>query len=228
MKKLFVLVLALCLFALPALAMADEATLTVVGNATVTIVPDYAKMVIGANTTGDTVEAAALENSKTIENVIAALKALGLTNEDISTSSFNVYPRYDYNSAVPTVNGYQVEHMLNVRVNDVAAVGAALDAAMKAGANQSYGVNFLSTKSGEASDEALEKAIAEGMRKAELAAKAAGKTLGNLKAISEADVGYSPIYNTTEKAAMDTAGGTQLQAGNLEVSAAVTITYELK
>ncbi len=228
MKKLFVLVLALCLFTLPALALADGAKLTVTGNATVTLAPDLATITIGVGTDGDTVEQASKDTAAAIDKMIAAVKALGVEDEDIQTTSFYVNPRYNYSSDTPMMVGYRVEHMLSVTVRDLDKLGQILDDAMTAGANQMYGMNFGSSIQGEAADEALQNAIIEASRKAELMAKATSQTLGELKEINEKEPTYSVIYNRSAKATMDTAAGTQLQAGTLEVSATVELVYETK
>lgn len=230
MKKLLVLAMVLCLFALPALAESTQAIkLTVSGSASVSVEPDYAQVIIGAMTASETVDQSAEQNAAVTAAIKEALKTLGIAEEDVSTSSFNVNPSYDYGNytGAPTVTGYQVEHMLKVTVRDLSQLGAVLDAAMKAGANQTYGVNFMSTKQADASDKALQNAIADGLRKAQIAAQAAGKELGSLIAIEE-DYGYTPYYGATEKLAMDSAAGTSITAGMLEITASVKVTCELK
>ena len=63
----------------------------------VKVTPDRATIQIGVQTRGATAAAAGTENATKTQAVLAALRALGLTNDQLSTTSYNVYPeqRYD-------------------------------------------------------------------------------------------------------------------------------------
>lgn len=226
MKKLFIVLLAALLLILPALALADDAELTVIGTATVVLQPDRATFTVGVETRADTVKAAVDGNNATLNAVIAALKDVGIAAEDMSTANYYVSTEYDYSVSPATLTGYNVSNTLNVTVRDIEQVGAVIDAATAAGANQVYGVNFYSSKTDDSLDHALTLAIQEGMRKAQLAAIAAGRSLGALKALEENTGAPSYFAN----AVYDTAasGETAILPENLTVSASVTMTYELK
>lgn len=228
-------IMALTLFAAPALAEGDDyvKTITVQGAKTLMVPADYATMNLGVTITAETVDKAQSENAEILTNVIAAIKALGIEDGDIITSSFNVYPQFDYQygklGETRVLTGYQVENMLQITVHDLDKVSSVLDAAMGAGANQSYGINFQSTKQSEVYDAALKAAVEDGARKAELLAKAGGKTLIELITLNEsADMNYR-VYETA-KYAMDSAAGasTPIMAGEISVNATVTMVYTFK
>ena len=149
--------------------------------------------------------------------------------EDIVTENLSVSPMYDYQygklGESQTVIGYQVENRLRVTVRDVNQVGAVMDAGVAAGANEAFGITFLSSNEADAADQALRAAVAEGQRKAELMAEACGKTLGNLVSVNENAYGGSG--GVTLKYAADAAAGTTVLANDLTVSAQVTLTYQL-
>ena len=240
LKKLLAVTLAtllvLALAAAPALAEStvpqNQNTLIVLGNATITLEPDYATMNLGVTTKGATVSEAQALNSGIMDKVITALKEQGIDEKDIVTSSFNVYANYDYQysqiSGGETLNGYQVDNMLMITVRDIAKVSKVLDAAMGAGANQSYGITFGSTKQTEAYDTALSAAVKEGMRKAELLAAASGKKLGQLVTVEEKEYNYAPYGTTAKYATEDAAGGTPILSGEISVNATVTLTYQFE
>lgn len=229
MKKLLILLTVLTMTILPLTAFADDdATLTVQGSATVTLAPDMAEVTVGVSTVKDAVADAAETNAKLVNSVIDALKALGLTDADMTTQDFNVSPQYDYSSfGTQSVKGYQVHNSLRIVIRDLEQLGAILDAAMNAGANECYGVTFLATGAAEATDKALTLAIAEAARKAQLMADASGLKVYKLEALTENQSGgyYRGAVNTVMDAGL--AKGTTILADKLEFSASVTAEYSL-
>jgi len=229
MKKIVGLVLALCILTMLALpALADDGTLKVTGSAAVSFAPDMATITIGVGIDGDSIAQAGKDAATAIASLVDLFKSHGIADEDIQTANFYMNPRYNYYGETQTVVGYRVEHMLNVNIRDLEKVNTVLDEAMSSGANQMYGMNFGSSKQSEAADEALQNAIREGARKAELMAAAAGKTLSNLEEVNEKADGYAAVYVRSNKAMLDSAAGTQVQTGMLEITAVVELVYELR
>lgn len=234
MKKTISMLIAFLLLVTAPLALAEgttplesSATLTATGNASVVIAPDFATVILGVNTQAETVAAAQEENAKQMASLIQALTAQGIGKEDMSTSYFNVNPIYDYNTynadGTQKNIGYRVENSLQVTIWNLDSISMVLDAAMAAGANQSYGLSFDSTKRGEAYDQALTAAVKEAKRKAAVLADAAEEPLGQLVSISEQSVGYSGGYGISSKA--DSVTGTSVLSGTLTVEASVLVTY---
>lgn len=228
MKKLISLLCAMLLLALPTLALADDAHLTVTGTATITLPADRAILSIGVRTTAATATDAAAQNADGITALLAALEAAGILPEDITTAEYNIYPNYDYIDGVSSLTGYQITNMLSVVVRDVTQIGKVLDAAINAGANETYGISFTSTRQAEAQDEALTAAIAEAQRKGALMAEAAGMQLGGIEEITENGGGYAVYSNAKFDMAAGMVGSTTILADGVDVTATVTITFELK
>ena len=132
MKKLLILLLTLALL-LPVFAQAEHAaapgaTITVSGNATVTLKADYAQVTVGVSTKAPTVEEASQKNTVAIHAVIVALTEAGVLEEDIATSNYSVNAEYDYSSmGGQRLTGYNVSNQLNVPIRDMAHIGATLD-----------------------------------------------------------------------------------------------------
>ena len=237
MKRLLSVLLVLCITLCFGAALGETATpeaspavLTVTGEAQVIIPADYAQLVLGVSTQDESVTTASTINSTTLDAVIEALHGIGVAPEDIVTENFSVSPMYDYQygklGESQTVTGYQVENRLRVTVRDVNQVGAVMDAGVSAGANEAFGITFLSSQESAASDEALRAAVAEGQRKAELMAEACGKDLSALVSVTEnASGGYGGV--TLNSLAADASAGTTVLANDLTVSAQVTLTYQL-
>ena len=191
-------------------------SIVVHGTSSITLKADFGSINLGVNTKGATVAEAQALNSETMDKVIAAIREQGVAEEDIVTNSFNVYANYDYQYSKLTegesVSGYQVENMLMVTVRDLAKISKVLDAAMAAGANQSYGITFSSSKQAEAYDEALKTAVKDGARKAGLLAASMDKTLGELAGMEEKEYSYNLYGGSAMYKAEDAAAGTPILA----------------
>ncbi len=232
MKKLLALILTLMLalsgFALAETAAADGATITVTGSAVVTLEADYAQVSVGVSTSAKTVDEASKQNAEAIHTVIEALKAAGVKEDDIATSNYSVHAEYDYSSlGGQKLSGYNVTNQLNVVIRDMAHIGATLDKATAAGANNIYNIQFLSTKADEAQDEATAYAVQDAMRRAKLLAEAAGLQLGSIVSISDSTGGYA-VVTRSYKSTLDAAAGNSILPDDASVSANVTIVFELK
>lgn len=232
MKKLLILLLTLALL-LPVFAQAEHAaapgaTITVSGNATVTLKADYAQVTVGVSTKAPTVEEASQKNTAAIHAVIVALTEAGVLEEDIATSNYSVNAEYDYSSmGGQRLTGYNVSNQLNVTIRDMEHIGATLDKATAAGANTIYNIQFLSTKADAAMDEATAYAVQDAMRRAQLLANAAGLQLGSIVSITDTVTGYGGMPRTY-KSTMDSAAGNSILPDDASVSASVTIVFELK
>lgn len=225
MKKMVLALMVAMVLALPMLALADG-ELTVIGTATVTLTPDMAELSVGVETHAETVNEAVSGNSDTLRAVIDALAAMSIDEGDISTNSYYVGMDYNYAMSPAALTGYYVSNTLNVVVRDIEQIGDVIDAATAAGANQVYGITFRSSQEADSHDRALTLAIEEGMRKAQLMAAAGGCTLGQLKDIAEDGMqsyGVSRAYDLAASSA-----GTTIMAGELSVTASVTLTFELR
>ena len=222
MKK--ILCLALCLIFTLSFAAAEGATLTVAGTASVTLTPDFATINLGVSTQAKTVAEAQTENAARMNALLDALTAQGIADVDIQTTYFNVHPLSEYRSNIAEITGYQVSNQLSVTVRDLNSISTVLDAAISAGANESYGLTFDSTKRNEAYDQAVALAAKEAVRKAEVLAAASGVKLGSLLTVSENNMGYAGDNGIRMKLE-DTAAGTLILQGELAVSATVTMAY---
>lgn len=223
MKRIVIILLALLLSALPLVSLAEGApTVTVNGAATVSVPADYAKVNLAVETNAPAVADALSENADRMAQVLAALADAGIPAEDIVTDRFHVYTQYDYTGDKHT---YNVTNALTVTVRELGDAGRLIDIALSAGANACNGITFYSDAAAQANDDALVAAIAEARRKAELAAVACGKSLGDLVSINESYGSYGGVR--LAKAA-DMTAGTAIMPDGLDFTANVTATFELK
>jgi uncharacterized protein YggE len=233
LKRTIVTLTVFCLLAAavsaPALAApAEQGKITVTGHAEATVAPDVAFVTAGIVTTGTDVEAARGDNDRIMRRIIDALAARGIAKSKIATSQFNLQPIYsneNRDGGPVAISGYRLQNSVTVTVEDLTKIGAVIDAAFQAGANQFHGLRFAVKDDGRLHDELLRKAVADGRHKAAVMAEALGVTLGQPLSVSEAGR-YMPMA-ASDMALKSVAGGAPIEAGTLTVSVDVNLVFAM-
>jgi uncharacterized protein len=215
--------------ALPASAAENNVSkLIVQGEGTVRAAPDVATVVLGVETQNASASGAAAENAKLMNETIAALRSAGIAEKDIQTSGYSLTtaPEEQPKTAgeKPKAPLFIATNQVTVGLNDTGKVGLVLDAAVAAGSNSIQSVGFDIRNPQPEKDKALTLAIEDARRKAEVAAKAASVKLGRVMEISE---GYGYVSAAPKRAAYAADIATPIQPGEMEVTASVTVTYEV-
>ena len=208
----------------------DGTRLDVVATGEVNRVPDIARISAGVVTTAPTATAALQQNADRMVAVRRALRAAGIADRDIQTSSINLYPdyRHDERGSNPQIIGYRASNELMVTFRDIANAGKILDALVAQGANQINGPMLGIDKPEAALDEARTKAVANARARAELYAKAIGKRVGRILSISESGGHFAPPPMVMMRAASaDAAASTGIEPGQQTLTASVQVSFEL-
>ncbi len=164
--------------------------IVVIGEGSVSAVPDYAQIIGGVTTQGKSVKEATAANSKIMAAITAALLDAGIAQKEIQTSRFWVRP--DYNSSSPAkISGYEVSNQVTVKIRDLNKAGDVIERMVGAGATDVGNIQFQHSDPSKLLDEAREAAVADAKRKAAVYAKASGITLGRVAWLTE-DAGYTP------------------------------------
>jgi uncharacterized protein YggE len=204
-------------------------SMNVSGTGRVTIVPDMATINIGVRTEADAVSDA-LEGNTTQANAIAdILQEMGVAEEDIQTSNFNVYPSERYDPMTGQVEGryFVVENTVTVTVRDLPQLGNILSAVVEAGANNIYGINFSVDDREAALAEARQLAIEDAQAKAQAIAEEAGVALGDLVNISVSSSDMPITYYDAKGGAYSEAAA-PIAAGTLSIVMQAYLTYEIQ
>ena len=157
-------------------------TITVNGQGILKVAPDVATIHVTVEKTAKTAAQAQKDVNEELTDVIAAMKALGVTDEDIVTSHISVYPsyRYDEKTDKQVLENYQAYTSVNVTTNDVDNAGKYVDAALNAGATGTNGVTFSLEKPETYYNQALTEAVKAAQSSATAIAQAYGKPLGQV------------------------------------------------
>jgi uncharacterized protein len=200
--------------------------LIVQGEGKANVAPDKATIVLGVQTKNASAASAAAENAQQMNETINALLAAGIAENEIQTSGYSLGTEPQ---DVPVMTGemqkaplFVASNTVTVNLNNTADVGQVLDAAVSAGSNSIQEVTFDLKNPRQQRDQALTAAIEDAQRKAVVAAQAAGVKLGRVLEISE---GYGYVAAASRSAAFDVA--TPIMPGKMEITASVTVTYEI-
>jgi hypothetical protein len=205
-------------------------SMSVSGTGRVTIVPDMATINVGVRTEAEAV-AEALDTNTAQANAIADIlkEDMGVAEDDIQTSNFNVYPAERYDPMTGQVEGqyFVVENTVNVTVRDLSQLGSVLSAVVEAGANNIYGINFSVEDREAAVAEARQLAIEDAQAKAQAIAEEAGVKLGDLVNISVSS-NDMPISYFDAKGGAYAEAAVPIAAGTLAIVMQANLTYEIQ
>jgi len=203
-------------------ATAGAPTITATGHGEARIAPDRATVSIGVQTKAPTAAQASAENARKQRAVIDALKSLGITDQEISTVEYSVYPESaptTTDERTPRILGYTVSNSVRVDVQHVDRLGAIIDAALGHGANAINSVDFSSSNEDEARRAALALAVQHARGDAEAMARGAGGRLGELVDLTS-EAAARPI-EFGQRMAIGAAAATPISPGSETVAVEV-------
>jgi uncharacterized protein len=209
-----------------------QAFVRVGGEGRVAARPDLATMSLGVEALAKALPDAVRDADARMRGVVTAVTGAGVPEKDVRTTRYDVVLErkadpYGRGPGEPV--GYRVVHELRVAIRggDPARAGAVLDTAIRAGANAVHSIAFEKEDVTADRARALELALAAARVKAEAMARGAGRTLGDVVAVSEGG-GRGPVVPMRKTMAFAVEGGAPVQAGDLEVVAEVEVEYTLR
>lgn len=193
--------------------------------------PDLAALSFSVVTQGNEAAKVQTDNDAKMTRVIDFLKSNGVTEEDIETSGYNLYPQYDYSSPnySQEIIGYNLNQNVTAKIRKLETVSAILGGLTGKGVNQinnaAYSIDDPDKLKADARNEAIDKA----KEKANELADRLGVKLGKVINFSEGQSYVpGPIYDRALPAADGYGGGSPVQPGTEDVTVSVTLTFELK
>ncbi len=222
---------------------AGPTTISVSGEGEVTAVPDIGQFSFSVIASGaDATVAREAANTKTNE-IIAFLKEKGVEEKDIRTDSYNLYPKYKYETkpcpmgsfcpSEQVEDGFEVSQSITVKVRNLDSVGELVAGAGDRGATNLSSIQFTIDDTSNLKSEARILAIADAKEKAEVLAKELGVRLEKMVGYYE-DEGYAQPYyggmggDMMVKTAMESSVVPDMPVGESVTKSKVTITYQVK
>lgn len=197
--------------------------ITVVGVGSAKAIPDVSDWSFGVQTDADSASAALKGASEATKKIIAALRHAGVAKSDLRTEQVSLYPRMSNDGR--EVVGYSASSSVSATVRDLGKAGAAVDAAVAAGANQISGPMLRVADSKAQYQEAVDAALDDARARAQAIASKAGVTLGAPVAIVESGGGGAPVpvYDRVALSAAEI----PVEPGTQEISASLLVTFSI-
>jgi hypothetical protein len=213
-----------------------EKTISVTGTATAEVKPDLLHVQFGVETQEKTAKEALEANSSLMNAVVAAIKDAGITESEIGTSNFNIYPVYDSYQEQSTgrytqeLIGYRVSNVLSVETKKLDLAAPIIDNAVAAGTNRVDSVFFtLSPETQlQMKDSLLEKAVLNAKSKAEKALSPLDHKIIGVKSVSlsEFAIPYPmPMFSADMAFAEKSAVPTPIFTSDQDVSTSVSVVF---
>jgi uncharacterized protein len=213
-------------------------SLVVAGRGDVRAAPDEAAVRLGVLAQAATAGAAQQQANQTVTALLRAVRGLGVRQEQIRTSELSLSPVYapvrpqavaaGEEPQGPRIVGYQASNSVTVTLDKLDQVGAVVDAGLGAGANRLEGVAFGLRHDEAARQAALRDAAAQARGKAAALAAAMHVRLVEVLEVREEGTAVpQPRFEAMRMSAGGAAVATPVSAGQLDVSASVTVRYRI-
>ncbi len=199
--------------------------------------PDIALVSLSVKTPRETEAATVVsKNSETMNKIIEMLKAKGIEEKDVKSSSFSVNPVYSYPTGLaPKIDGYEAYQELQVKIRDLEKIGDVIASSAQLGANQIGNISFTIDDPENLKMQAREKAVAAAKEKAMQMEKITGIDLGEVVNVYETSYDdHQPVPYYAAKTDMgmgmsnEAITAPQIASGENEIRVDVTLVYKVK
>lgn len=204
-------------------------TITVVGQAELKVVPDEFVITFGVETSAKKANDARLANERQTASILSKIRARKIEGKYIKTEDFKLSPVYEGRYESRRLKGYDADRRVSVIVRDASILEPLLSEIFEAGANRLYSVTFHSSKIRAQLADVRLQAVKAARDKAAAMAGVLNQKLGAPLRIDEQ---HGATARTSNFAYLNTSAAAPatntLATGKLRISAAVTITFELR
>jgi hypothetical protein len=215
-----------------------EKTISVTGSATTSVAPDLLVVQFGVEVQKETAKDALDSNTKLMTAVVNAIKATGISDNEIKTAQLTIYPVYEsYQDKITGVYkqklvGYSVSNIIRVETKQLSLASSIIDGAVAAGTNRVDSVYFTLSpqKQMQVSDDLLAEAIKNARTKAEKALEPLDYQIIGVKQVSLSDFGYPrpppiPYYKAAYDSATPTISSTPVFSSDQDVNTTASVVF---
>lgn len=222
--------------------------ITVSGEGKAYAKPDIAIISLGVTTKATKSQDAVDQNNTKMNEVIMAIKKLGVEDKDIKTTLYSLNPVYGaesvpilypdgvYSYPRPSnkITGYSLDQQVQVKIRNFENINSILDEATSKGANMAGSLQFIVDDVEKFKAEAREKAIVQAKEKAVSLFSQSGLKMGELINVYEGGFGgcgggICPLYGLEAGGSMVKESiAPQIQQGEEQITANVSLTYRIR
>lgn len=228
-------------------ALGPRAVITVSGTGEAIAVPDVARITFSVRARRSDVPSAQIEVTEKSNTITKQLKDAGVSEEDMKTVGYNIYPQYEWRQdTIVCVTypcpqppgrqvflGYDVVQTTEITIRDIKKAGEIVQIVGDQSPDTVSGPSFEVDDIEKVREEARLQAIEHARAQAEVLADALGVSL--VRVLSFSDGGYStPYYEKgagfaiEEQARDEAVAPPEILPGETNIVSTVTIQYEIR
>lgn len=223
--------LTVCLIAFGSLtaAASDTPQISVSASASIDVAPDTATISFDADGKGSTAAEATGAAAQKMDSVRHNLLGLNLLADDITTSSYTLYPDRD---AKGKITGYSANNSVLIKLKDIKKLGSVIDKISAAGIDSINSISFNVSNRDIYRNTLLVQATQNARQQAAVVANAGGRTLGKLlsASITSYSGGTERSYANFKLMAVadNAAAETSIAAQDITIKASVNTVFEMQ
>lgn len=218
----------------------DPGVITVTGEAEIRVPPDEVVITLGVETSDKNLQTAKRQNDQIVRKVLDLARSYNIPSNLVQTDYMSIEPRYDSGYTRQSFVGYFVTKTVVVTLRDLTRFEGFLGAALEAGVNYVYDIQFRTTSLRSYRDEARAQAIRAAREKATALAAELGQQLGQPQSIDEGSVDWWSGYSwwgqrwgnsMTQNVIQEFSSASpqlegSLSPGQISIRASVTVRFE--
>ncbi|MGD9535292.1 MAG: SIMPL domain-containing protein [Candidatus Nitrosocosmicus sp.] len=174
----------------------QKPTITTTGTAEREVPSDESRISLAVENTNANANTARKNNADKMDEITNVLKQAGLTNDNITTSTFQITPNYDYeNNNYDRIVSYTAINKIELKTLTNANISQFIDLAVNSGANRVENIDFVVSKKtlDKINLELLEQAFKSAREKADVLAHAGNFSILGVKDIDTSlGISYTP------------------------------------
>jgi uncharacterized protein YggE len=230
-------------------------SLVVVGTGEAASAPDIARITLGVEAQNTNAQAAVAEVNEKMKAVVAALKSQGIADKDLRTASLNIFmvelPPFPMPQPIPdsmppgrgppgvppghvapdkTPPTFRASNTAVITLRQLDRVGTTLSAAIQAGANHAWGIQFEMDDPKPLRAKARAKAVEDARARAQELASLNGVKLGRVLSVGEVggELPFGvPGIQMGAYSRADAMPSAPVERGEITLTHSVRVTYEI-
>jgi uncharacterized protein YggE len=197
-KTLLLFAVYVCLAVVSAAAQSVRPSVSVVGQADMSVAPDQVVFTFEVVTTDKDISQAKQDNDASSARTLAVAKTFNISNDDIQTDSLTISPRYTTDKdprGSHVLLGYEVDKRILVTLKDLSKIDRFLASVIEAGVNRIVNIAIENSQYQKYQEQVRALAVKNARDRAAAYAKQLGQTVGAAYVIREEEAD-NPAYNS--------------------------------
>ncbi len=201
MKSLITLAILMLLSSnLQAQGFPEEKHIIVSGSGFIEHMPDYAEVYLTTTKTSETLKISKENVDSITQKVLDAALSIGIKPEDIGASKIHAEPHYKWIDNDRKYLGERVSRSITLILRDLSQYSPLIQAVINAGVTELDGVQFKFNDRNALKREAMQYAIIDAKKKAEVIARQFGSKVNDVYKISEKSIDDESYYRSHQYA----------------------------